>query len=192
MKKLWLDFDNTVFDSTKAFLKAYNIMVEDTKKENSLYWNFNDANVKPEYIQQIFNSGLFFSYLKPYDGAIEVIKELSQITDVSFVTIGTYENIKTKIWLLQEVLKLSDNIGMIPIISPSNKPVIMNKSIIQDGILVDDNPTCLFSCWAEHKVLFSWQDKPYDWQKDYTPQYKMTAWDDKGYELLLKLIKGEE
>ena len=67
MKKLWLDFDNTVFDSTKAFLKAYNIMVEDTKKEDSLYWNFNDANVKPEYIQQIFNSGLLFSNLKPYD-----------------------------------------------------------------------------------------------------------------------------
>ena len=190
-KKLWLDFDNVIADTAKAFLQAYNVIYENTGKKDTLYWNFDDCGVKKEYIPKVFESGLFFTYLKPFPNAVEMIKELAQITDVSICTVSSWENLKSKIWWLQ-CHDLDKYVGITPIVRPSNKQIIMNKSIIQDGILVDDNPICLSSCWAEHKVLFSWQDKPYDWQKDYTPQHKMTAWDDKGYELLLKLIKGEE
>ena len=190
-KKLYLDFDNTITDSPRAFLKAYNFLYENTGKEETLCWNFEDCKVAKDKIPEIFESAMFFTFLKPYPNAIEMIKELAQITDVSICTIGSFNNIKTKLWWLQ-CHDLDKYVGITPIVRPPHQQIIMNKSIIQDGILVDDNPICLSSCWAEHKVLFSWQDKPYDWQKDYAPQYKMTAWDDKGYELLLKLIKGEE
>ena len=191
MEELWLDFDNTVFDSTKAFLHTYNIMFEDTKKESTLCWDFNDCGVKKEYIKDVFNSSLFFTYLKPYENAIEIIKELAKTTRVNFITIGNYQNIRAKIWLLKEVLKITDEVGMIPIIIPDNKPIAMNKEIVQGGILLDDNPKNLITSKAKHKVLFSWQDKPYDWQENYIPEHKMTAWDNDGYNLLLKLIKGE-
>ena len=190
MKKLWLDFDNVIADTAKAFLQTYNVIYENTGKEDTLYWNFDDANVNKEYIPKVFESGLFFSNLKPFPNAVEMIKELAQITDVSICTVSSWKNLKAKItWL--EWQKLDKYVGITPIVRPPHQQIIMNKSIIQDGILVDDNPMCLSSCNAEHKVLFSWQDKPYDWQQGYKPDYKMTAWDDKGYELLLKLIKGE-
>lgn len=190
-KKLWLDFDNTIADTAIAFLKTYNVIFENTGKEDTLYWNFDDANVVKEYIPQVFESGLFFQNLKPYPNAIETIKELAQMTDTIICTIGTWKNIKAKItWL--EWYKLEKYVGILPVVKPPHQTIVMNKSIIQDGIHIDDHPNCLKTGNAEDKVLFSWQDKPYDWQQGYIPQYKMTAWDDEGYELLLKLIKGEE
>lgn len=189
--KIYVDFDNTLFDSSKAFLQAYDVMVGRTNKTHTLCWDFDDCNIDKSKIASIFDSALFMTYLQPFEGALETLNKLAELTEVNIVTIGTYENIKSKIWKL-ETLDLTKNIGMIPIIKPKNKSVVMNKEIIPNGILIDDHPNNLKSSNAEHKVLFSWQDKSYDWQKDYTPQYKMTAWNDEGYELLLKLIKGEE
>ena len=189
-KKLWLYFDNVIADTAKAFLQAYNVIFENTGKEDTLCWNFDDANVVKEYIPQVFESGLFFQNLKPYPNAIETIKELAQMTDTTICTIGTWKNIKAKItWL--EWHGLDKYVGIMPIVRPPHQSIIMNKSIIQGGILLDDNPKNLITSKAKHKVLFSWQDKPYDWQENYIPEYKVTAWDNDGYNLLLKLIKGE-
>ena len=173
-RPLYIDLDNTIFNSAKAFLQAYNVMFEDTGKEETLCWDFSDCNVDP-----------------PYYGALDVIKALSSETDVSIVTIGTYENIKHKIWLF-ECLGLTEYCGMIPIIKPENKDIVMNKEIISGrGVLVDDHPRNLKTSTIDKKVMFSYRDKPYDWQKDYNPQYKITNWDKKAYKLLLKLIKED-
>lgn len=190
-RPLYIDLDNTIFNSAKAFLQAYNVMFEDTGKEETLCWNFSDCNVDPTKIRTVFDSSLFITYLKPYYGALDVIKALSSETDVSIVTIGTYENIKHKIWLF-ECLGLTKYCGMIPIIKPENKDIVMNKEIISGrGVLVDDHPRNLKTSTIDKKVMFSYRDKPYDWQKDYNTQYKITNWDKKAYKLLLKLIKED-
>ena len=191
MNKLMLDFDGTIFDSSRAFLKVYNSTVKNTGKESTLCWNFDDCGVQPQYIQRIFDSDLFAIHLNPYEGAIETIKELSKITEVNIVTIGTYSNIKNKIDVL-DYFGLSKRVGMIPIIKPSDKGVVMDKSIITGNtILVDDHTSNLETCSAKYKVLFSYKGLDYDWQKGYEPQFKATEWNKEFYDMLVKMINDE-
>ena len=189
-KTLWLDFDNTIADSISAFLKTYNALIEDTGKEYSQCYNFEDCGVKNEHINKIFDTAYFFTVLNPYDNAIEMIKKLSEITEVNICTIGTWKNIKAKItWL--EWQGLDKVVGFVPIVKAPNYPLAMNKKIIHSGVILDDNPKCLESSNANDKIMFTPHGLDYDWQKGYKSQYRVTEWNEETYQLLLKLIKED-
>lgn len=185
MQKLYVDFDNTIADTSAAFLETYSSLYGEVGKRETLFWDFRDCNVDPTKIMPIFSSELFFHNLKPYDGAVEALLKLSEITEVNIVTIGTYANISEKLKIMEK-WGLSKSVGMIPIVKPNNKKVYMNKEIIPNGIIIDDHPDNLDSSNAEYRLLFSHKGLPYDWQKGRRPY--MTQWDKATVSKIMQLV----
>ena len=188
MNKLFLDFDDTFTPTGSTLLKTYESLTGEKMPDVALEWDFTDANINKEYIYKLFDSSILFDNLKPFDNTVETVKNLSKITDVNFVTIGTYKNIKLKIDFLEK-LGLQNYVGMIPIIS--NSKAVMNKSIIiGDAILVDDHPQNLITCSAKYKVLYSNNGLDYGWQRGYKDKfnYNATKWDKTFENVLIDMI----
>lgn len=188
MKKLILDFDNTIVNTTKAMIRSLNPFIKDvTKKvdENSpsYYWSFKDLfpETHLRYIDILFNSELLFDNMELYSNVYNVLKDLHEKNVMIYVcTIGSYKNIKLKLNFLHEKLPF---VEVIPIVQNN---IVMDKAIInmQNSVFIDDNCNCLNSSNADVKIAYRHDgfltEKNAIWNG-----YVSTSWEDEDFIKLL-------
>lgn len=157
--KIFLDFDNTIVDSTKAICDMYNECYKDHKNfipadpEKCFDWNFKDVcPLAPSWwVNNCFNTKQFFANLHLMKDAYGAIRRLSRKHEIYIVTIGDFRNIAYKSMFLEGNLPFVQNIICI-----RNENCNMNKEIVDmsDGILIDDNLENLKSSNAAYKFVF--------------------------------------
>ena len=188
MRKLILDFDNTVCNTNKAMIKSMNPYIKDSSKkvdENSpsYYWSFKDLfpETHLRYIDILFNSQLLFSNMELYSNVYNVLEDLhNKGVQIYICTIGSYKNIKLKLDWLHNHLPFVD---VIPI---AQNNIVMNKAIVnmQNSIFLDDNVDCLNSSNADVKILYRYDgyitEKNRVWNG-----YVATSWEDEDFIKLL-------
>ena len=158
--KLFLDFDNVIVQSTKAFCSVYNEIYRycdefkqaDWRKVNK--WNFTDQCPLVKNVEDIFADKRFFDRLDFVDKNMKnTLIQLNDIFEIIIVSIGTYFNIALKsIWTHNNLSFIKDSIFII------NKGCKMDKSIVkmnEDDILVDDHQDNLFTSSAGTKICFA-------------------------------------
>jgi len=187
--KLFVDFDNTLVNSTRSFCTSYNFIYEYHKDftpanwELVNTWNFsNQCSIlkSDSDVLDIFENPLFFDCLELInDNTFEILKELNEKYQIIIASIGTPINLSLKALYLQENLPfIKDYILMY------NNGIKMNKEIIKmdypDSIFIDDHVSNLISSNAVNKYVFG---KDYPWSK--TNDYKrLWNWTDVAKELL--------
>lgn len=158
MKKLFLDFDNTIVNSSKAYCDVYNELFRYMDGFSYVNWkDIQEYNIRKyctltnEFSKSLFDIKLFFDKLEFLDDNTNiVIQELCNKYDVHICTIGTPDNISLKAKWIDAFLPCIKNLIFI-----SNQGNKHDKSIVDmsGGILIDDNLDCLDSSNAEHKFI---------------------------------------
>ena len=168
MKKIFIDFDNVIVNSTyvvtKILNKKYNKNVE---WEDIRSYDFSDKfpETNKNEILEIFNSDEFFILAKRsiYFNSKKVIEKLSKDFDVFILTIGTPMNIKLKIDFLKENFPFISKYIMILMDN-----VKMDKSIInmrKEDIIIDDVYSNIESSSAGNRILFSYGGIQTEWNE---------------------------
>ena len=193
MKKLILDFDNTIVNTTKAMIRSLNPFIKDSTEkvdENSpsYYWSFKDLfpETHLRYIDILFNSELLFSNMELYSNVYNVLKDLhNKDVQIYICTIGSYKNIKLKLDWLHEKLPF---VEVIPI---AQNNIVMDKAIINmtDCVFMDDNVDCLNSSNADVKILYKHDNFTTEKNRVWN-NYVATSWEDEDFiDLLYKLLE---
>lgn len=188
MRKLVLDFDNTIVDTTRAMIRSMSPFIKDSSKkvdENSpsYYWSFKDLfpETHLRYIDILFNSELLFSNMELYPNVYNTLKDLhNKGVQIYICTIGSYKNIKLKLDYLHEKLPF---VEVIPIVQNN---IVMNKAIInmENCVFLDDNCNCLNSSNADVKILYRHNGFLTEKNKVWNG-YTLTSWEDEDFIKLL-------
>ena len=193
MKKLILDFDNTICNTTKAMIKSMNPFIKDSSKkvdENALSYCWSFCDLFPEthlrYIDILFNSQLLFDNMELYSNVYNTLNDLHEKGVQIFIcTIGSYKNIKLKLDYLHEKLPF---VEVIPI---AQNNIVMDKAIINmtNSVFIDDNCSCLNSSNADVKIAYRHNgfltEKNAIWNG-----YVGTSWEDEDFiKLLYNLLE---
>lgn len=168
MKKIFIDFDNVIVNSTyivtKILNKKYNKNVE---WEDIKSYDFSDKfpETNKNEILEIFNSDEFFTLAKQsiYFNSKKVIEKFSKDFDVFILTIGTPMNIKLKIDFLKENFPFISKYIMILMDN-----VKMDKSIInmrKEDTIIDDVYSNIESSSAGNRILFSYGGIQTEWNE---------------------------
>ena len=193
MKKLILDFDNTIVDTTRAMIKAMNPYIKDvTQKvpEDSLAYCWSFADIFPEthlrYVDILFNSKQLFDNMELFSNVYNTLKDLHEKgVQIYICTIGSYKNIKLKLDWLHEKLPFVD---VVPI---AQNNIVMNKAIInmENCVFLDDNCNCLNSSNADVKILYRHNGFLTEKNKVWNG-YTLTSWEDEDFiKLLYNLLE---
>ena len=102
--KLFVDFDNTIVDSTKAICDMYNNHFKDKEgfilanPTKCMEWDFLDVCTlaNKETLEEYFNAKEFFENLNIFYFARRTIKTLSDYCDIYIVSIGDFKNLSYK------------------------------------------------------------------------------------------------
>lgn len=165
-KKLYIDFDNTIVDSTAAIVSLYCEDFQYYKDFRLIFpyeinsYDFKECNcATKEQINHYFRTPRFFRKLKFMTFAKEVIDELKQYYEVVIVTMGNPENyIGKQLWV-------SKNLSGTKMICVDMKEHNDKSHIdMSDGIFIDDMSKNLITSNAKEKILFG--DK-YSWNEDW-------------------------
>ena len=188
MKKLILDFDNTIVNTTKAMIRSMNPFIKDSSKkvdENSpsYFWSFKDLfpETHMRYIDILFNSELLFSNMELFPNVYNVLEDLhNKGVQIYVCTIGSYKNIKLKLDYLHSHLPF---VEVIPI---AQNNIVMDKAIInmQNCVFIDDNTDCLNSSNADVKLLYR-NDNFTTEKNNVWNGYVSTSWEDEDFIKLL-------
>lgn len=166
-QKLFLDFDSTIAQSTKAFCETYNQLYcnhKDFIPANHLKtkkWNLKDQCPLAQNTIDIFSHPKFFEVLEFMPNAEEVIKELCNKYQVVICSIGTFDNISLKSQWIKNNMPYINNAILL-----NNEGIKMDKSTVQmeGSVFIDDVSSNLFSVNAELKILYG---QRFDWNKDW-------------------------
>ena len=187
--KLYLDCDNTLTNSTRAFCETYNIIYRYHKNfvpaqwELVQKWNFEDQcgclNDSADVLE-IFEDPILFQFLKLINtNTYEVIRELNEKYQIIIASIGTPKNLSLKSLYLKETLPFIKDYILL-----YNDGCKMNKEIIQmnysDSIFIDDVTTNLDSSNAINKFIFG---HLYPWSET-NNYHRLWNWTDIANELL--------
>lgn len=178
-RKLFLDFDNTIVNTTKAIVSLYNEDFQYYKDFKPVNWKevntyaFEECTLaSKEYINTYFNQPRFFRYLDfissptmgfdfTFTNVQSYLNMLKESFDVTIVSLGYSPNLKGKIkWLKNMYLDKRYGINFTGV----NMKEYHDKSHIDmsGGILVDDNARMLETSNASTKICFgdvhSWND----------------------------------
>ena len=181
-QKLFVDFDNTITNSTKAFCEIYNYIYEYHKNFVKARWEYvNEWDFKDEcpllkddenMIQDIFASDAFFENLEFLnESTYEALRKLSERYEVILVTIGTFENIALKTqWIAENLPFIKECIFIV------NNGCKMDKSTINmhGGIFLEDHYSNLKSSNASTKICVG---KTYSWNEKWDG-IRCETWDD--------------
>ena len=188
MKKLILDFDNTIVNTTKAMIRSMNPFIKDSSKkvdENSpsYYWSFKDLfpETHMRYIDILFNSELLFDNMELYSNVRNVLEDLHEKGVMIYVcSIGSYKNIKLKLDYLHKHLPF---VEVIPI---AQNNIAMDKAIInmENAVFLDDNVDCLNSSNADVKILYKHDNFTTEKNRVWNG-YVSTSWEDEDF---IKLV----
>lgn len=192
-KKLILDFDNTIVNTTKAFIEAHKLIcgrryMFDKKLEPRWElvkkYDFSDQIKDLTTIMKIatFNSQSFYDNLEYYDNALEILEELSNKTDVHIVSMCSYDSAKKKGLKLQKELP---NVKFQPIIFPYR-----DKSFIdmRGGVFIDDVAKNLETSSADVKICFKYNNITMDVNEDWRGKV-LTSWNEDTYKQLKEILE---
>lgn len=193
MKKLILDFDNTIVDTTRAMIKAMNPYIKDVDKkvdENALSYCWSFADIFPEthlrYVDILFNSKQLFDNMQLFPNVYNTLKDLhNKGVQIYICTIGSYKNIKLKLDYLHEHLPFVD---VIPI---AQNNILMDKAIINmvNAVFLDDNCNCLNSSNADIKILYKHDNFTTEKNRVWNG-FVATSWEDEDFiKLLYNLLE---
>lgn len=186
--KLYIDFDNTLVNTTEAICKLYNEKYKNYKEFKPARWwevkryDFLDECPLMSYdeLMKLFESKEFFEIVEFMPYASSVTLELAEKYDINIVTIGRINNIKLKEkWIKSHMGYVKNIIGI-------NSMEFTDKSTIDmsDGIHIDDVSKMLHTSNAMRRICFG-DVEPWnaDWSllrcfnwievyKELTPEYK--------------------
>ena len=168
MKKIFIDFDNVIVNSTyvvtKILNKKYNKNVE---WEDIKSYDFSDKfpETNKNEILEIFNSDEFFTLAKQsiYFNSKKVIEKFSKDFDVFILTIGTPMNIKLKIDFLKENFPFISKYIMILMDNVKMDKSIINKR--KEDTIIDDVYSNIESSSAGNRILFSYGGIQTEWNE---------------------------
>lgn len=191
-KKLFLDADNTIWNTTKAFVDAYNLVCGKRfmfdKKEQPRWelvekYDFTDQipNLTKLMKYAIFDSDAFYEKLEYYDNAKQIINEVSQKTEVHIVSMCSPDSAKRK------YLKIKEDLPLVKF-----QPIFFDyrdKSSIdmRNGIFIDDVVKNLNNSSADKNICFKYNGITMDINKDWQGEV-LTNWDENTYNILNKLL----
>ena len=157
MKRIAIDFDETLFPTLEKVLEVYNKR-HGTNFELSQITTYNlsdsfDTEVADELVE-LFVDKSVYDCLQPYKGAVRAVKSLiEQGHEVYIATATDVRNMEWKEELLQKHF---------PFIPKKNLIRIHNKSLLNVDVLVEDKLDNLKSAFAE-RVCF---DQPWNVDND--------------------------
>jgi 5'(3')-deoxyribonucleotidase len=146
IKKIILDFDNTMVDTSTAAYETYNIIYKDDPRFKPVHLTGNNiyyliSNYLPlvdKSGSEIFGSKIFFEKVKPFPGAVEVLRKLVEEYnyEISICSCGAYENILHKCEYIPKEFPFIKE--FIPLIGIYNKSIIhMENAYFIDDLLVN-------------------------------------------------------
>lgn len=166
--KLFVDFDNTIVNATKAFCRLYNATYKGSPNFTPAQWelvdryDFKDQCPLVLDVENIFKLKLLFNIFEFINhNTYEVLEQLAKVYQVIIVSIGTYENISNKsLWIKEYLPFIKDSIFLI------NNGVKMDKSLIdmKNAIFIDDVVSNLNSSNAMDKICFG---EIHEWNRDW-------------------------
>lgn len=181
---LFLDFDETIVDTMKAFCAVYNdwyssepdfIMADYTDVQS---YDFSDQCTLLESgkdVDDIFNSGDFFNHLEVKDGCLDVLHEYKHRFNYQIITIGSPKNLAHKALWIEDTLPFIQDIVLI-----SNGGNKMDKSIIDmkgsesmPNIFIDDHQDNIESSNCDLKFCVTSHGER-DWNK--RSDFKIGNW----------------
>lgn len=169
--KLFLDLDNTVTNSTRAFCSTFNHLYKYKEGFVPAQWdkvekyNFScQCNLLKTQrdVLEIFEDPIFFKKLRLInDNTYEIVRKLSEKYQIIVTSIGTPRNLARKTEYLEENLPFIKDYILL-----NNGNSKMDKSVVQmsEGILLDDVASNLLSSNATRKICFG---KIYEWNADW-------------------------
>jgi 5'(3')-deoxyribonucleotidase len=158
-QNLFLDFDDTIVNSTKAICQCYNHLYSfhadfkeaDWAKNKS--WDFADTCplMESDVKKELFRSKMFWEALDFMEDAHGTLFELKDKYNIIIVSLGTLGNLKYKAEWLKVRLPFIDNVILL-----KNSGTIMDKSFVNmdGGIFIDDVFSNLKSTNASVKYIF--------------------------------------
>ena len=156
--KLYIDFDNTLVNTTEAICKLYNEKYKNYKEFKPARWwevkryDFLDECPLMSYdeLMKIFESKEFFEIVEFMPYASSVTLELSDRYDICIVTMGSMYNLELKEqWLKHHMGYVKKGYG-IDNLSYNDKSCID----MSDGIHIDDVSKMLHTSNAMRRICF--------------------------------------
>ena len=160
MKRIAIDFDETLFPTLEKVLEIYNKRTNAnlTLSHITTYNLYDCLDHKiADTLIELFCEKEIYDNLKPYEGAIEAVKLLVERGyEIYIATATNVKNMEWKEQLLQEYF---------PFVPKDNLIRIHNKSLLNVDMLIEDSMRNLTRTFAD-RVCF---DQPWnrDKEKDY-------------------------
>lgn len=181
---LYLDFDTTLVNTTKAMIDTSKYL---TNKDPITYddytWNLKQAypDIDKEIIHKTFDIEYFFEVLEMFEGVKKALEELSSYYTLKICSYGTPMNLELKRrWITKHLpmIKKEDLVLL-----EFNKKHF-DKSICKGRAIIDDRLEPLDTCNCDCKILFRYNNNPYEWQEGYKKMvcnnkidYVATSWE---------------
>ncbi len=175
IKKIYVDLDNTLWDSVAAIVELYESDYwlykgfEKINPENINTWHFDELKcAKYKDILRYFNSPRFFEKIHIYDNALKTLAELSDDYDIVFVSMGEEPNLRGKELFLRIWIKFPYKFIGLNTKEHSGKGSVD----MSDGIFIDDNSRFLNSSNAQIKICYG---EVKQWNEDWN-DYRCKDW----------------
>ena len=150
--KLFIDFDNTIANSSEVIVDMLNEHFDKNEKFEKLRkYDFSDLFPECSYwdIEKFFNSDEMFERLKIFPNMIETVDAFKDFFDeISIVTIGTKDNLENKKRFLKE-----NNLELTFYGIENNGRSDKSSVDMHNGVFIDDHIGCLHSSNAKIKIL---------------------------------------
>ena len=178
---LYLDFDSTIVNSERAFCAVYN---EDYGHHQGFVpaheahagdWVFRHAcplihehHQDPSAeVRRLFGRESFFRHLEFYEDADQVIQALRTDYEIVICTSASPENGSKKVMWIERHMPYVDEI--IILVNKSSNGVGKGRvHMLEAGaIFVDDHPANLRSTAAQRKILFNYNGRVTDYNRDW-------------------------
>lgn len=181
-----IDLDSTVYDLLTPWLEWYNRNYNDSLRLQDIdRWSWHEI-CKPECGTKLYsflNKKGLFSSLKPFDGALEAIREVHAlgIKQVFCSTIVGTTGAREK-----EDAIIRD----FPFLGKASLVLVgKDKDLVKGDVLVDDGPHNLKN-FSGFKVLARLQDTKYCYEYDYKIDDILLTWSD--YPEIIQNLKGSD
>lgn len=150
--KLFIDFDNTIANSSEVIVDMLNEHFGKHENFEKLRkYDFSDLFPECSYwdIEKFFNSDEMFERLKIFPNMIETVDTFKDFFDeISIVTIGTKDNLENKKRFLKE-----NNLELTFYGIENNGRSDKSSVDMHNGVFIDDHIGCLHSSNAKIKIL---------------------------------------
>lgn len=150
--KLFIDFDNTIANSSEVIVDMLNEHFGKNENFEKLRkYDFSDLFPECSYwdIEKFFNSDEMFERLKIFPSMIETVDAFKDFFDeISIVTIGTKDNLENKKRFLKE-----NNLELTFYGIENNGRSDKSSVDMHNGVFIDDHIGCLHSSNAKIKIL---------------------------------------